>query len=937
MKKSTNNIVKDINLLYELSQTIGNSLDLDKNILAFTSKLLKQKDLNHVSVWIKNSYLTKNIIGQSSLVVCIPEYYKSKEIITNDHYVYRALRDKKYIDVSKKSYYLDFDNNNNQNGYHYIIRLGKIGFLRLHTYEKESELNFKKLSAIFEKFTISIEASLSHKRIQKAQEELEENKLKTEKIIESTFDALAIIDNKGIIIDWNKSAINIFGWTKKEIIGKNIFNVIKYDNNFANSETLKKFLASTIDIIKDKQIEQIGICKDGKEISIELSASRVKHNKEVFYSAFMRDISVRKENQNKIKIANIRLETLIKSLHSGILLEDENANILLTNFNFCDIFDIKKSPKSLIGTKRGEDTKKSAEKVNNPSFFVKKINKNRFEKIKELDVKIGFKNGRVFERDFIPIIIDNKHLGSLWQYKEITKKIEINRELKKAKKNAEQATINKSNFLANMSHEIRTPLNAIYGFSKLLTENHSITENIKYIQGINASSENLLRIINDVLDFSKIESGKIELDLAPFDLRKNFKKIFSTFEFKADSKNIKLLYSIDNRIEQFLEGDINKLCQILINLVNNAIKFTQAGYVKINCQIIEDKQEYQKISFKVEDTGIGIAEASHEKIFEQFKQADESTTRRFGGTGLGLAISKELVEKMGGFINLKSTVGKGSIFHFELTFKKMSKEYNDEIEQLKGNSILLKGIKILLVEDNEFNQILAKSILKNKGMLVDTANDGLESIEILKEKKYDLILMDEQMPKLGGIEATQIIRNELKIKTPIIAITANIVKGVIETCINAGMNDYISKPFESDVLIDKISKLVINNKNKIELKLYSLDKLKNILNNENEIVYKMLKTFVSSTPIYLEDLNTYYKALDYKNILKITHKMKPSCEILCVNELEHILPKIEAYCKTQIDNEDLSTLIKKTNKIYNKLFIQLKEKIDELSIFQKVN
>lgn len=931
MKKYNNNIIKDINHLYELSQTIGNSLDLNENILAFTTKLLRQKDLLFISVWIKNTYLGKKEVNRSSLIICTPEYYKRKTEISNSHLIYKRLKGLKYVDLSNDLDILDLEKNDSQKGFHYIIGLGEIGFLRIHSSEKEEEINFRKLSAIFDKFTISIKACLYHKQIKVAQEKLTESNLKNEKIIESAFDALVIVDNRGYITDWNKAAVGIFGLTKEEAIGLMLYRILELKNDFSNPENMRLYLLDGVNEVLNKPIERIGICKDGSRKILEIKVSRIRHNNEVFYSAFIRDISLLRANERKIKITNTRLETLIQSLDLGILLEDENSNILLTNNMFCNIFDIKESPSELIGTQRGDKVKESASQVRNSNSFIEKIKINRDNKIKELGVTIEFNNSRVFERDFIPIMVENKHLGSLWQYKEITSKIKSNRELEKARKEAETATINKSNFLANMSHEIRTPLNAIYGFSRLLTENHSVSENFKYIQGINASSENLLQIINDILDFSKIESGNIELEIAPFNLRKYLKKIFSTFEFKADSKNIKLLHIVDKDIDNILQGDINKLCQILINLINNAIKFTSKGYVKISCLLINDDEFYQKINFIIEDTGIGIAETSKAKIFEQFKQADESTTRRFGGTGLGLAISKELVEKMGGHIKLDSTVNKGSIFSFEIVFRKASKAYQAEVEQIKVNVSKLIGVRILLVEDNEFNQILAISILKNKKMIVETANDGLEALDMLRKHKYDLILMDEQMPKLGGIEATRIIRKELQIKTPIIAITANIVKGVIDKCFDAGMNDFISKPFDSEVLIEKISKLVVLNKDK-KTKLFCLSKLENIINKDGRIVANMLKTFVESTPIYLKNLNTGYKNLDFDAILAITHKMKPSLDILCVVELVQILTKIESYCRKKKDCTDLSSLINKMNIIFADLFLQLEEEINKLEV-----
>ncbi len=373
----------------------------------------------------------------------------------------------------------------------------------------------------------------------------------------------------------------------------------------------------------------------------------------------------------------------------------------------------------------------------------------------------------------------------------------------------------KHQFLANMSHEIRTPMNAIKGMIDILIRRNPNKDQKEYLDAIKQSSDSLLVIINDILDISKIEAGKITLEHEPFSVNDLVDNVHTIMQFKAEEKGLQLKKDMPTE-RMNVTGDDTRLRQILINLIGNAIKFTEKGVVKttIKLDIVDNKVN---LHFIVSDTGIGIDEAYLDKIFKSFEQAYSDTSRKFGGTGLGLSISKKLVELHNGKIWVESEPGKGSQFHFILAYDLAETYTQDFQSEHTDNNIAekLKGISILLVEDNQFNAIVAQEELEDaiEGVTVEVAENGVIALEKLKSSHFDIILMDVQMPTMNGYEATKAIRalNNEKAKTPIIAMTANVFKEEIDACNQAGMNDFIGKPFDTNELLQKIYNL--KNKN----------------------------------------------------------------------------------------------------------------------------
>ena len=371
-----------------------------------------------------------------------------------------------------------------------------------------------------------------------------------------------------------------------------------------------------------------------------------------------------------------------------------------------------------------------------------------------------------------------------------------------AKKIAEEATEQKSRFLANMSHEIRTPLNAITGFIKLLEEGEKDEQKLKYLKIIKNSSESLLQIINDILDISKIESGKLTIEPYNFNPYEDLIMIAELFQAKAAEKKIVFQIRYNNNMPKTLYGDAVRIKQIFTNLLSNAIKFTPEGS-KVKCVIW---YKNGRLNIRVKDYGIGISEEKQKEIFEPFTQADGSTVRNYGGTGLGLSISLELAKMLGGSLRLKSEEGKGSTFMLSIPL-----EEGKEIEEVTEEQLTLHG-HILIVEDYEANRMLLSMILENAGLTYDMAYDGLEAVEKFKIGKYDVILMDENMPNMGGMEAMKEILKlegeEKRPHTPIVSLTANALQGDKERFLDAGFDDYLSKPVDPQGLTKTISRLL---------------------------------------------------------------------------------------------------------------------------------
>ncbi len=414
---------------------------------------------------------------------------------------------------------------------------------------------------------------------------------------------------------------------------------------------------------------------------------------------------------------------------------------------------------------------------------------------------------------------EGKYIGTV-QDVDARKKVE--HELVEAKKLAEESGKIKEQFLANMSHEIRTPLNAIIGFSNLLlgNQNNFTEEDLSSIRAIHRASDHLLGIINDILDVSKIQSGKLAFEEMEFSPRDLVAGVLDLFKLKAKQKGIELLYKVDECVPAYLIGDSVRLNQILVNLTGNAVKFTDKGFVKVFVDVVSSSSEAVSLRFTVEDSGIGIASNKFTSIFESFTQASNDTTRVYGGTGLGLTIVKKLVELQKGEISVSSQLNEGAVFNVVLPFKKGDKDATkrDTNTYIQPDEYP-KNLKVLMAEDNELNQLLSKSMFARLGWELDIAENGKVAWEKVQRTEYDVILMDVQMPEMDGYQTTQKIRHELPkplSEIPIIAITAHSLPSELKKCLDAGMNGYVSKPFKINELTAKITALMNEGKSSMK-------------------------------------------------------------------------------------------------------------------------
>ena len=451
-------------------------------------------------------------------------------------------------------------------------------------------------------------------------------------------------------------------------------------------------------------------------------------------------------------------------------------------------------------------------------------------------------------------------------------------QLRRERIEVEKLSVLKDEFISNMSHEIRTPLNAIIGFNDLLSKTPLNMEQSNYLNTINKASQNLKNIINDILDVSKLDGNKIKLEERPLSIAALVQHIVKLQSPNAKAKKVKLLTSLDHELPQFVYGDETRISQILNNLVSNALKFTEQGYVEIRTLVTSKEIGITNITFEVKDTGIGISSEKKQKIFERFEQAETSTTRLYGGSGLGLNIVKKLVALYGGEIHLESEEGKGSLFSFELQFKDCT-EFQPEIETLKVDLTenLFGEHKILLAEDNFHNQLLAKSYFKRWGAEITIAENGKVAIEALLKNDYDIIIMDLQMPVMDGFITTNKIRQELKLNIPIIGCSANSESLEMKKCLAAGMNDYISKPYSEEELIQTTFKNIgLNQLNLAQQEKDNKDyddfsiviaHLKNTYGVD--MIYDTKEFFLKRTPL---DISEIQSALDKKDLLSLKNK-----------------------------------------------------------------
>ena len=644
------------------------------------------------------------------------------------------------------------------------------------------------------------------------------------------------------------------------------------------------------------------------------------------------DITERKKNEQKLRVQEQKYRNIISNMNLGLLEVDQNDVIIFCNQSFESISGYELE--EIKGKKRADLFASGANRV-----IMETQNENRKTGTTD-SYEVLVKNKRGEARWWLISSAPNyndkgEFIGSIGINLDITEQKRLGYELEEALKNAQAAAQAKEAFLANMSHEIRTPLNGIIGMIRELRKEELTARQQHQLGNANKAARHLLSIVNNILDITKIEAGELELDRQHFSLRELLNDVNSILKTEAEKKDIYFYASLDTSLSEIFIGDESRLRQILLNLAGNAIKFTEQGEVTISCKALQKRGALQSIQISVKDTGIGMDAAFVKNVFNKFQQEDTSISRRFGGTGLGLFITKELVDLMNGEIEIQSTKNVGTTIHIKLN---LPIGYASLIKQkaILADAISLKQAKILLVEDNEMNRIVACNTLELLDVEIVEAENGKAAIEAIQETDFDLILMDIQMPVMDGIEATKIIREQLKMKTPIVALSANAFKSEIEACKAIGMDDYVTKPFEEHELVRTILKFVSSKtsdaklenqqKSQEDTQLYSLKKLHEMSRGNEAFVQKMLLLFIKLAPQSVAQIKTAHAQNDRATISKAAHKLKPSINHLEITSLKESLLQLEKF-KTIDDNQaELDKLVGKVCQTLVQVVEQIKSR-----------
>jgi len=581
-----------------------------------------------------------------------------------------------------------------------------------------------------------------------------------------------------------------------------------------------------------------------------------------------------------------KFKGIIDNFRLGLLEVEPSGVIIHANESFCEMSGF--SIEELFGKDGGEMLLDEFEKER-----MKERNASRIEgdeDVYELRVLNKERETRYWLVSAAPLLGDDGNIhGSIGIHWDITHLKEMEFELKEAKRKAEESSKAKAMFLANMSHEIRTPLNGIVGMAEQLAQSQLDADQRYFVDIMRSASSTLLSIINDVLDISKIESGKFSIETTPFNLNETIQRTLSIFGEKAKQTNISLDIELMDDLGIVHLGDPHRLSQVLFNIVGNAMKFTQAGYVRVTSHLARGENDICFVSFSIEDTGVGMDLAYLTKVFEAFTQEDASITRKFGGSGLGLSIARSIVHIMGGTIEIESEKGKGTRVNIRIPMRISNEKTKQEIVEMTDLQKSLKGLRILAVEDNELNRMVLQVILKKCEVVVSIAHNGQEAINLIQEQEFDLVLMDVQMPIVDGLEATKYIREELKLTIPIIGLSANAMREEVEICKQAGMNDYLVKPYSERALVEVMKIWGAEEKTmplpQVEFsteKELDLSMLKQYVGNDIHVLKDVVSGYLTHLPPQLDRLELALVGADILALRHELHQLKASMEIIGV-------------------------------------------------------
>lgn len=787
--------------------------------------------------------------------------------------------------------------------------------------------------------------------------------------MEAILDPLVVISVDGKIADANTAMAVITGFDASELVGKEILG---YFTDIKNAEEICADLFEN-GSVKDKFLAFKH--KDGRAVDILFNGSVYKNEKGELTGAVIvaRDIAEHKwalELLHANKALALQNKENEKSAAALILanyargLIEASRDPLVTISPEGKITDMNEALANVTGMTR--------EELKGTDFFDYFTEPQRAREVYQEVFAMGFVadspltlrhidgkltdvlfNGSVYKDS------EGKVVGVVIVARDTTEQQKITRELteaivfaelatgfaEEARVKAENATLiaesavkSKQQFLSNMSHEIRTPMNAIIGFTKVLLKTELTTRQKEYLTAIKLSGDALIVLINDILDLAKVDAGKMQFEQVPFKMTTSLSAMLHLFETKIHEKNLKLIREFDSKIPDILVGDPVRLHQIIINLVSNAVKFTNKGKITMSVRLISENDESVRIQFSVSDTGIGIPENKIERVFENFQQASSGTSRLYGGTGLGLAIVKQLVEAQNGTINVRSKVGEGSTFSFELEFLKSGSEIfiEPQIDEFEGD---VKNVRVLVAEDIPLNQLLMKTLLDDFGFECEIAENGRIAVEKLQNKTFSVVLMDLQMPMMNGFEATDYIRNVLHSDIPIIALTADVTTVDLAKCKAVGMNDYIAKPVDERLLYGKIVGAVKKTNSTEGLKdgespenqifkYTDLDYLTRRTKSNPELMMEMITLYLDQTPALVSTMKRSTQEKDWKSLYSAVHKLIPSFSIMGINaNFENMAKKVQEYASTQQQSDGILDLVMQLEVVCTKACEELREEL----------
>lgn len=649
------------------------------------------------------------------------------------------------------------------------------------------------------------------------------------------------------------------------------------------------------------------------------------------------NIRNRQKWDNQLRIQEEKYRNIIANMNLGLLEVDLYDVIVYANQSFCDMSGY--SLTELKGKKAAELFVNEDQR--NVIYEKNETRKKSVSDSYEIEVKDKAGKPHWWFVSGAPNYNDKGQLiGSIGIHLDITEQKRLEQELAKAKSFAEAAGKAKELFLANMSHEIRTPLNVIIGMIRQLNKEALTTDQHFYVKQSESSAKHLLTILNNVLDIAKIESGDMEIVNDAFSPSALAYNVHSIMFSQAKDKNLEFKIHVSPNIKPVLIGDDTRLRQVLINLVGNAIKFTNNGNINLSVEVIGESEGNQVVKFEVQDTGIGMSEEFISRIFDKFSQEHNTSNRKYEGTGLGMAISNDLIALMGGTMTVKSTKDNGTTCSFEISFPV---SHTDHLivnsPQIKEGTF--KGKRALLVEDNEMNRFIAIQSLDFLGFETVEAENGLIATELIQKGDFDIVLMDIQMPVMDGVEATTLIREKLKINIPIIALTANAFKHDIDLYLKKGMNDFITKPYDEQEFFRKIehvlslsydvlktpenTQIVINGNKEIQ-PLYDLSQLKAMSRDNDDFVRKMVSLFITLSK---ENIEVFEKAIindDVEAIRKTAHKFKPSIDQMGIVSLKDVIRSLEKFEPSEMPEKSYIPMVEKIVQVLNDIVRELGEK-----------